>query len=30
MRAAVDKATADIKSGAIEVHDFRSDNACPY
>jgi basic membrane protein A len=30
MRAAVDKATADIISGAVEVHDYRSDNSCPY
>jgi basic membrane protein A len=30
MRAAVDKATADIISGAVEVHDYRSDNTCPY
>lgn len=29
MKAAVDKATADIKSGAVVVHDFRSDKACP-
>lgn len=27
--AAVEKATADIMSGAIEVHDFRTDKACP-
>lgn len=29
MKAAVDKATADIISGAIKVHDFREDSACP-
>ncbi len=29
MRAAVDKATADIVSGAIDVHDFRADKNCP-
>jgi basic membrane protein A len=29
MKAAVDKATADIKSGAVVVHDFRTDKACP-
>jgi len=29
MKAAVDKAAADIISGAITVHDFRSDSACP-
>src|SRR5690606_4507329 len=29
MQAAVDKATADIISGAVEVHDFRSDKTCP-
>ncbi|MEO6394602.1 MAG: BMP family ABC transporter substrate-binding protein [Devosia sp.] len=28
MKAAVDKATADIISGAVKVHDFRSDKAC--
>jgi basic membrane protein A and related proteins len=30
MTAAVDKAKADIISGALEVHDYMSDNACPY
>lgn len=30
MKAAVEKAKADIISGAVEVHDFMSDNACPY
>ena len=29
MKAAVDKATADIISGAVKVHDFRTDKACP-
>jgi len=29
MKAAVDKASADIISGALEVHDFRTDKACP-
>ncbi len=29
MTAAVDKATADIISGAVVVHDFRTDKACP-
>jgi basic membrane protein A len=29
MRAAVDKAAADIKSGAIKVHDYMSDSKCP-
>ena len=30
MLAAVEKAKADIIAGTIQVHDFRSDNACPY
>ena len=30
MEAAVEKAKADIISGAVEVHDFMTDNACPY
>jgi basic membrane protein A len=30
MQAAVDKAKADIISGAVKVHDYMSDNACPY
>ncbi|WP_312797101.1 BMP family ABC transporter substrate-binding protein [Tianweitania sp.] len=30
MKAAVEKAKADIVSGAIQVHDYMSDNACPY
>jgi basic membrane protein A len=29
MKAAVDKATADIVSGAVKVHDFREDKTCP-
>jgi basic membrane protein A len=29
MKAAVDKATADIISGAVKVHDYREDKACP-
>ena len=29
MKAAVDKATADIVSGAVTVHDFRTDKSCP-
>ena len=29
MTAAVDKARADIVSGALKVHDFREDKACP-
>jgi basic membrane protein A len=29
MQAAVDKASADIISGAITVHDFRTDKTCP-
>jgi basic membrane protein A len=29
MKAAVDKAKADIISGAVKVHDFREDKACP-
>ena len=29
MKAAVDKATAEIISGAVVVHDFRTDKACP-
>ena len=29
MKAAVEKAKADIISGAIKVHDFREDKACP-
>jgi basic membrane protein A and related proteins len=30
MKAAVDKAKADIIAGTVQVHDFMSDNACPY
>lgn len=30
MTAAVDKAKADIIAGTIKVHDYMSDNACPY
>ena len=30
MLAAVDKAKADIIAGTVKVHDFRTDNACPY
>ena len=29
MKAAADKAAADIKSGAIKVHDYMSDSTCP-
>jgi basic membrane protein A len=29
MKSAVDKAAADIKSGAIKVHDYMSDSKCP-
>jgi basic membrane protein A len=29
MKAAVDKAAADIKSGAVKVHDYMSNGACP-
>ena len=29
MKAAVDKAKADIISGAVKVHDYTADNACP-
>jgi basic membrane protein A len=29
MKAAVDKAAVDIKSGAIKVHDYMSDSKCP-
>ena len=29
MQAAVDKATADIKSGKVQVHDYMADSACP-
>ena len=30
MKKALEKAQADIKSGAVTVHDFMSDGACPY
>ena len=30
MKAAADKAKADIIAGTIKVHDYMSDNACPY
>jgi basic membrane protein A len=30
MKAAVEKAKADIISGKIQVHDYTADNACPY
>ena len=30
MKAAVEKAKADIISGKTEVHDYTADNACPY
>ena len=30
MQAAVEKAKADIIAGTIQVHDYMSDNACPY
>ena len=30
MKAAAEKAKADIIAGTIEVHDYMSDNACPY
>ena len=29
MKAAVDKAAADIKAGTIKVHDYMSDSKCP-
>jgi len=29
MKAAVDKATDDIKSGKVQVHDYMADSACP-
>jgi len=29
MQAAVDAAEASIKSGAVKVHDYMSDSACP-
>ncbi len=30
MKAAVEKAKADIIAGTVEVHDFMADNKCPY
>jgi basic membrane protein A len=30
MQAAIDKASADIVSGAVQVHDYMADSACPY
>ena len=30
MKAAVEKAKADIIAGTVSVHDYMSDNACPY
>lgn len=30
MKAAVEEAKAKIIAGEIEVHDFMSDNSCPY
>ncbi|NJR14224.1 MAG: BMP family ABC transporter substrate-binding protein, partial [Phyllobacteriaceae bacterium] len=30
MQAAVDKVKADIIAGTVTVHDYMSDNACPY
>ena len=30
MKAAVEKAKADIIAGKIQVHDDTADNACPY
>jgi basic membrane protein A len=30
MKAAIDKARADIISGAVQVHDYMSDETCPY
>ena len=30
VKAAVEKAKADIIAGTIQVHDYMSDNACPY
>jgi basic membrane protein A len=30
MKAAVEKAKADIIAGTIKVHDYMSDNSCPY
>jgi basic membrane protein A len=30
MQAAVDKAAADITSGAVKIHDYMADSTCPY
>jgi len=30
MKAAVEQASEDIKSGKIQVHDYMSDSSCPY
>jgi basic membrane protein A len=30
MKAAAEKAKADIIAGTIKVHDYTEDNACPY
>jgi len=30
MKAAVEKAKADIIAGKVQVHDYTADNACPY
>ena len=30
MKAAIDKARADIDSGAVKVHDYMTDETCPY
>ncbi|MFN3502150.1 MAG: BMP family ABC transporter substrate-binding protein, partial [Allorhizobium sp.] len=29
MKAAVEKAKADIAAGTVKVHDYMSDNSCP-
>ena len=29
MKAAVEKAKADVISGAVKVHDYTTDNTCP-
>jgi basic membrane protein A len=29
MKAAADKAAADIKSGTVQVHDYMADSKCP-
>ncbi len=30
MKAAIDKARADIIAGTVKVHDYMSDETCPY